>query len=369
MMFPIRLIRLHAMVLITVFITSSITRAGAATQSDAVLMLQHDMDHELGAQQIRLRPRQTQRAMALATSLLDQTGTWPQETEVILVVDRAPMVQCLWFVLARPGERTLMPLGMVAVSTGRPGRKEHFRTPVGVFISTGQIYGYRAQGTKNEHGIRGNGEKGMRVWDFGWQTTEDWRRKGAVAVVRLEMHATDPTFLEARLGQADSEGCIRIPARVNSFIDRHGLLDRQLDLMAQQNDPQKSRSIRALLGASHTPTPLEGDRVVVVDSSDTHAPLSDPALAQKIQDSFAQFLAASQNPPAPAGGAPPAQVAGQPLSPLPVTAPPATAQPQPTVPVPTPAPTPAPAATVPAPSPAPSTPAPVPAPAPAPAPA
>ena len=208
MMLPIRLIRLHAMALITVFITSNTTQAGAATQPDPLRMLQHDMEHELGAQQIRLRPRQTQRAMALATGLLDQASAWPQETEVILVVDRAPMVQCLWFVLARPEDRTLMPLGMVAVSTGRPGRKEHFRTPVGIFVSTGQIYGYRAQGTKNEHGIRGNGEKGMRVWDFGWQTTEDWRRKGAVAVVRLEMHATDPTFLEARLGQGEVQELI-----------------------------------------------------------------------------------------------------------------------------------------------------------------
>ena len=110
MMFPIRLIRLSALALITVFITSNTTQAGAAAQPDAVLMLQQDMEHELGAQQTHLRPRQTQLAMALATSLLDQTGAWPQETEMVLVVDRASLVQCLWFVLARPEARTLMPL-------------------------------------------------------------------------------------------------------------------------------------------------------------------------------------------------------------------------------------------------------------------
>ncbi|MDT8870399.1 hypothetical protein RAA17_02225 [Komagataeibacter rhaeticus] len=166
------------MVLITVFITSSITQAGAATQSDAVLMLQHDMDHELGAQQIRLRPRQTQRAMALATSLLDQTGTWPQETEVILVVDRAPMVQCLWFVLARPGSARSCPWAWWRSAPAGRGarsisaRRWAYSSVPGRFTATAR------RSTKNEHGIRGNGEKGMRVWDFGWQTTEDWRRKG-----------------------------------------------------------------------------------------------------------------------------------------------------------------------------------------------
>ncbi|MCF3637604.1 L,D-transpeptidase, partial [Komagataeibacter intermedius] len=298
MMLSLRLIWFRALPLITVFMTDAAMQAHATALPDAAIMLRHDIQQELGAQATRPRPRQTQRAVALATDILDHTAEWPQEEEVVLIVDRAPAVQLMWIVLTDPAAHRLLPLGMVSVSTGRPGRKEHFRTPAGIFFNDGQIYGYRAQGTKNEHGIRGNGEKGMRVWDFGWQTTEDWRRKGAVAVVRLEMHATDPTFLESRLGQADSEGCIRIPARVNSFIDRHGLLDRQLDLITQQDDPQKARAVRALLGANHIPTPLEGDRVIVVDSSDPNALLSDPAAAQRIQDSFAQFLAATASPPA-----------------------------------------------------------------------
>ncbi|WP_228391350.1 hypothetical protein [Komagataeibacter medellinensis] len=84
MMLPMRLIRLHALALITVFITSNTTQAGTTGQPDAVLMLQQDMEHEIGAQQIHRRPRQTQRAMVLAASLLDQTATWPQDTEVDL---------------------------------------------------------------------------------------------------------------------------------------------------------------------------------------------------------------------------------------------------------------------------------------------
>lgn len=343
MMFPMRLIRLRFLVLTVLFVTQGGVRAGATSVPDAASLLQHDMRQELGFRQ--MRPRQTQRAMALTTDVLDQGNGWPQDAEIVLVVDRAPTVQLMWFVLADPAAHQLTPLGMVAVSTGRPGRKEHFRTPVGIFVNDGQIYGYRALGTKNEHGIRGNGEKGMRVWDFGWQTTEDWRRKGGVAVVRLEMHATDPTFLESRLGQADSEGCIRIPARVNSFIDRHGLLDRQLDLIAQ-TDPQKARGVRALLGAEHVPTALEGDRVIVIDTSDPQAPLSDPAQAQKIQADFAQFLATSNtagqsSPAAQSSSAPPsagprpiAQLPSRPQSAVAYAPPPSPAGQRPSVPPP-----------------------------------
>jgi hypothetical protein len=40
------------------------------------------------------------------------------------------------------------------------------------------------------------------------------------------MHATDPLLLEPLLGQvAHSKGCIRIPASLVVFLDRHGLLD------------------------------------------------------------------------------------------------------------------------------------------------
>jgi hypothetical protein len=47
-----------------------------------------------------------------------------------------------------------------------------FPTPVGLFLHTADILDYRALGTFNENHIRGLGLKGMRVWDFGWQTAE-----------------------------------------------------------------------------------------------------------------------------------------------------------------------------------------------------
>lgn len=145
MMLPMRWIML---ILTALPMTCQAEAALAAPLPDAAIMLQQDIQRELGPQRTRLSPRQTQRAMALGMDMLDQAGDWPANTEIILVVDRAPAVQRLWFVLADPAAHALVPLGMVAVSTGRPGRKEHFRTPVGIFFNDGQIYGYRALGTK-----------------------------------------------------------------------------------------------------------------------------------------------------------------------------------------------------------------------------
>ena len=135
-------------------------------------------------------------------------------------------------------------------------------------------------------GIRGIGVKGMRVWDFGWQTTSDWRKDGALTAVRLEMHATDPRYLAGRLGRADSEACIRIPEKFNVFLDRAGLIDAQLLAVAPDD-----RAVRALLPKDGDPTPVAGDKVVVVDSSEPAAPRSDPLLAERINADFAAFLA------------------------------------------------------------------------------
>ncbi|WP_239021291.1 L,D-transpeptidase, partial [Novacetimonas cocois] len=268
-------------------------RAQPATPdvSHEISALQTAMKAELGTQIVRTSPAITSHSLSLAKQLLDNAHLWPDSPQVILVVDRSERVQRLWVTVGGGDLDALTSLGSVRVSTGRPGRAEHFRTPVGIFTNDGQIYGYRAQGTKNEFGVRGNGDKGMRVWDFGWQTTEDWRKKGAVAVVRLEMHATDPDLLEQRLGRSDSEGCIRIPSRFNTFLDRHGLIDRDLDNLIR--DGHEARALQALLGAGHVSASLAGDKVVVVDSSQVDAPVSDPQLARKIQDDFAKFLAQS----------------------------------------------------------------------------
>ena len=103
----------------------------------------------------------------------------------------------------------------------------------------------------------------MRVWDLGWQTAElGWRHDGETAEIRLEMHATDPDYLEQRLGRPASEGCVRIPATMNRFLDVHGVLDADYERAA----PDDAR-IRAVLLPARQPTPLAGNALVVVDSS------------------------------------------------------------------------------------------------------
>ena len=68
----------------------------------------------------------------------------------------------------------------------------------------------------------GRGRKGTRVYDFGWVPAAKGWGNGAMSVMRLQMHATDPDQLERRLGTAQSKGCIRIPASLNEFISGRG---------------------------------------------------------------------------------------------------------------------------------------------------
>ncbi len=223
-------------------------------------------------------PGYTHAALPAARAMLQKVRATIDTPQVLFVVDRSPKVQRLWVVVAYPGNRPWDVLGQVHVSTGKPGRKEHFRTPVGVFQNDTAILGYRAQGTYNENHIRGIGIRGMRVWDFGWQTTDDWRTPGAPMAVRMEMHATDPAVLEPRLGRWDSEGCIRIPTRFNSFIDHAELIDAKLRAAAITE-----RRFAALLPKDGSPSPLAGDRLVVIDSSDPTARPSDPLRAQAME--------------------------------------------------------------------------------------
>ncbi len=246
----------------------------AHTDVDALI---GDMHESLGGTLLPDAPPLTHAALAAAQAMLDRAHAKPDSLQVIVVVDRSPKVQRLWVTVATPGAAALESLGSVHVSTGKPGRKEHFRTPVGVFTNDASILGYRAQGTYNENHIRGIGLRGMRVWDFGWQTTDDWRTPRALMAVRMEMHATDPSVLEPRLGRWDSEGCIRIPTRFNSFLDRTGLIDAK-DWEAARED----RRFAALLPKHVVPSRLAGQTVVVVDTSEPGAAPSDPVKANTI---------------------------------------------------------------------------------------
>jgi hypothetical protein len=262
----------------------------ATSAQEATRLLQVRMRLALGHALVWTDPAWSRRAIGLAQAMLTATGRTIDRPQTVLLVDRAASVQRLWVVVATPDAADWAVVGAVRVSTGKPGKLEHFKTPVGLFDNSGAILGYRAQGTFNENHIRGNGLKGMRVWDFGWQTTQDWRTPDKLSVVRLEMHATDPTFLEGRLGRPDSEACIRIPASFNTFIDQAGLIDAQLLARAPQD-----RAIAALLPKDREPTPLAGELVIVVDSAEPATPVSDPVEAVAINQRFADWLA-SQTP-------------------------------------------------------------------------
>ncbi|MCB8879653.1 L,D-transpeptidase [Acidisoma cellulosilytica] len=203
--------------------------------------------------------------------MADSGHFFVRRPQLVLIVDRALTGQTLSITLAQPdGDWAI--LGSRSVSTGKPGRKEHFKTPVGVLLNDGSEIGYRAQGTYNENHIRGLGVKGMRVWDFGWQTSDDWRTPGATMQVRVEMHATDPAVLAQRLGRADSEGCIRLPEAVNRFLDRHGIIDADIEKLGETD-----AGYHALLSPYLTPTPLAGVAVIVIDTSEPWAKPYPPA--------------------------------------------------------------------------------------------
>ena len=287
---------------------------GDPAADDAFQAIADAMGSEVGAIDATPPDAATQAALAAAGALLAKEGVAIDRPQVALVVDRAANVQRLWVVLAEPGDAPWPVAGAVRVSTGKPGRKEHYKTPVGVFESTPAILGYRALGTRNGHGVRGIGAKGMRVWDFGWQTTEDWRTRGAVAAVRLEMHATDPALLEGRLGRPDSEACIRIPTAFNRFLDRHGLIDAQLHAAAPGN-----RAVAALLGQASTPSPVAGDKVLVVDTEEPAAQPSDTGAALAIEARFKAYLAGAgddggEAAPSAASHAPPSSPLAQPAA-------------------------------------------------------
>jgi len=182
--------------------------------------------------------------------------------QLVFVVDRNPAVQEALIMLARPVGPWVI-IGGTRVSTGQPGRHGYFITPTGVFLHTADILDFREEGTFNKSGIRGLGLKGMRVWDFGWQTaTKGWRSDGESGPIRLLLHATDPDQLERRIGRQASQGCIRVPAAMNLFLDRHGVLDVDYEHAAQADI-----RYRALLLPGRVASPLAGRILVVIDSS------------------------------------------------------------------------------------------------------
>jgi len=190
---------------------------------------------------------------------LAAAGVTAMPLQYIVLVDRSPLAQVALLYLGNPsgGWRFLV---AVPVSTGKPGRFDHFFTPTGVFVHALNNMDFRAEGTKNSFGVRGYGAKGMRVYDFGWVSSRRGWGKRDLGTMRLQMHATDPDVLERRLGQADSKGCVRIPADFNRLIDHYGLLD------ADYNDALHDGRHLWVLAADREPVATPGRYLVVIDT-------------------------------------------------------------------------------------------------------
>ncbi|WP_175729006.1 hypothetical protein [Burkholderia ambifaria] len=191
--------------------------------------------------------------------------------EYIVMVDRAPNVQALFiYFRAMPTNAWLM-IGASPVGTGWPGKYDHFLTPLGVFHHSPDNMDFRAEGTTNDNGIRGYGHRDMRIYDFGWVDGERGWGKGGKSPMRFQMHATDPDRLEALLGIRHSKGCVRIPASLNTFLDRHGILDDDYQARVEAG---KSLWV---LRHDRDITPIAGRYLVVIDSARKTRPAWSPA--------------------------------------------------------------------------------------------
>ncbi|GAB6851789.1 L,D-transpeptidase [Paraburkholderia kururiensis] len=180
--------------------------------------------------------------------------------EYVVLVDRNENVQALFiYYRALPVEGWQL-LGASPVATGLPGQYDHFVTPLGVFEHTPANMDFRAEGTMNENGVRGYGQRDMRIFDFGWAEAERGWGKGGTSQMRFQMHATDPDRLEPLLGVRHSKGCVRIPASLNAFLDHYGILDAEYEATVEAGKPLW------VLHGDRVITPWAGRYLVVVDS-------------------------------------------------------------------------------------------------------
>ncbi|WP_431273036.1 L,D-transpeptidase [Variovorax ureilyticus] len=204
------------------FSTASLSEAPPSPQ-DLIALYRSRVDRALA-----VPADEVGRYRGLAETALRGAQADLSSAQYLLVVDRDPKVQAaLLFWRSESGEYRF--IGASPVSTGRPGTFDHFETPEGVFVHSPSNPDFRAEGTFNSNGIRGYGRKGMRVYDLGWQRVPKGWGDGATIDMRLQMHATEPDSLEHRLGSAQSKGCVRIPATLNTLLDHYGVLDAEYE--------------------------------------------------------------------------------------------------------------------------------------------
>jgi len=263
-------IYIHAIaLLLAISPASSIAEDGTALAS----AFQREVDLRLNV------PQQDQARYAqILEETLHSAGAPIAKSQYVVMVDRNPFVQAIflyWLELQASAIRSHF-IGASPTSTGKPGQFDHFITPEGVFAHTLDNKDYRAEGIPNSLGIRALGRKGMRAYDFGWVLGERGWGRGGLGQMRLLMHTTDPDHLEQLLGSPMSKGCIRIPATLNIFIDRHGLLDA--DYEQAMADGKKLWVIRP----DRIPTPWSGRYLVIVDSGSVLRPAWSPESATSI---------------------------------------------------------------------------------------
>ena len=181
-------------------------------------------------------------------------------SQYFIVVDSSVKKQNLFIAFWDSNkQQVILSSNMTKVSTGSYGSFQHFITPTGWVEQLPSNGTYRAEGTKNENGIRGYGVKGMRVWDFGWKNAyTGWLKNPDLRQIRMQMHATDPDYLESRLGNPASKGCVRISAETNKFLDNFGIIDKKIEGTSQSWTLKKDR----------TPVPEEGSFLLVVNTEE-----------------------------------------------------------------------------------------------------
>jgi hypothetical protein len=220
----------------------------------------------------------------LLTEALTRAGINELSAQYLVMVDRSPYVQAaIIFSHSPQGEWQF--IGATPASTGKPGSYEHFITPLGVFEHSLANPDFRAEGTRNAYGILGYGIKGMRVFDFGWVMADRGWGAPARSVMRLQLHATDPDLLEPKLGVVASKGCIRIPASLNMFIDRYGLLDADYEFAVANG------KYLWVLRPDRQPVQQPGRYLVVVDSQRKQRPSWSP-LPSQVQVKQSKAMAA-----------------------------------------------------------------------------
>jgi hypothetical protein len=180
----------------------------------------------------------------------------PTSSQYFLLVDRNPKAQIATLSFFDAEDKSINIIGAEKVSTGNPKKIGYYETPIGVFKNLPDNMSYRALGTKNKKGWRAFGVKGSRVWDLGWQKSRNF--KNPDINIRMLIHATDPDHGEKRLGTQDSKGCIRVSAKLNHFLDYHGILDAEFE---------KTIKRKYVLLKDRETISFAGNTIVVVDSS------------------------------------------------------------------------------------------------------